>query len=286
MNKILINTDKNGTKTYHCTDRCFKCGGTGIISYYIPINGGECFDCHGSGMTEWTEKEYTEEYAAKLEARRIKKAEKKLMEAKSHAEENNQKFFQEQEFTPEGKTFYILGKTFDIKDQLKSEGAKWDNYTSHWRMNHPYEGYGYLELSVDDIYDKDYSGTYHWNSWKRLEYNDSNNYYNWIREAEEKLNAKNSTSEYLGQEGERITLTVTYTHTSSFERELRFNKYDTVYIHSFRDENGNEIIWKTTNNIYNDKDTEMIITGTVKGYKEYKGIKQTILTRCKLEEVK
>lgn len=288
MNKTLISIDKNGTKTFHCTDRCFKCGGTGIISCYIPVNGGECFDCNGSGITEWTEKEYTEEYAAKLEARRIKKAEKKLAEAKSHAEEKNQDFFSRNGFTPEGKTFYILGKTFSIKDQLKADGAKWDNIANHWRMDHTPQGLNSLEISVEEVYQADYSGTYNWTNWKNPNWDDPESYVNRIKKAEENLQAEVSTSEYVGQEGDRITLTVTYTHTSSFENSYGgwLNYTSVTNIHSFKDENGNEIIWKTSNFIEADYGTKMVITGTIKGYKDYKGVKQTILTRCKLEEVK
>lgn len=282
-NRTLINIDKNGTKTYHCTDRCFKCGGTGIISCYIPVNGGECFDCHGSGISEWTEKELTPEYKAKLEARRKRRAEKKLMEAKSHAAERNQEFFQNQGFNSEGKTFYILGKTFDIKDQLKAEGAKWDSYTSHWRMDHPFKGFTYLELSVEEIYDTDYAGIYTWNSWKRMEYNDPDNYYNKIQKAEQDIKSSNSISEYIGNEGDRITLTVTYTHTSTFEKLIGYKTIN-FYIHSFKDESGNSLIWKTSNYIEADYGTKIIISGTIKGYKEFKGTKQTILTRCKIKE--
>lgn len=285
-NRTLIKIDKNGTKHYQCSDRCGKCGGTGIIGCYIPVNGGECFDCNGSGITEWTEKEYAEEYAAKLEARRIKKAEKKLAEAKAQAAEKNQEFFSRNGFNPEGKTYYILGNTFSIKDQLKADGAKWDNIANHWRMDHTPQGLNSLEISVEEVYQADYSGTYNWTSWKNPNWDDPESYVNRIKKAEENLQGEDSTSEYIGQEGDRITLTVTYIHSASFERELRFNKFDTVYIHSFKDEDGNNIIWKTTNNIYQDEDTKMVITGTIKGYKEYKGIKQTILTRCKLQEVK
>ncbi|MCC9021796.1 hypothetical protein [Bacillus nakamurai] len=37
---------------------CVKCEGKGIIPYYVSINGGECFDCGGSGNTEVTQEEY------------------------------------------------------------------------------------------------------------------------------------------------------------------------------------------------------------------------------------
>ncbi|ATH91621.1 hypothetical protein [Bacillus glycinifermentans] len=37
---------------------CKKCGGKGVIPYYRHINGGECFDCNGSGMQDVTKEEH------------------------------------------------------------------------------------------------------------------------------------------------------------------------------------------------------------------------------------
>lgn len=39
MQKILVRTDKNDTKYFHCVDRCFKCGGTGIIKDHSEYKG-------------------------------------------------------------------------------------------------------------------------------------------------------------------------------------------------------------------------------------------------------
>lgn len=283
MARTPFKIDKNGTK-YYIDYTCRKCGGAGGADAW-KFTGWTCYRCGGSGQDPKPQvwKEYTEEYAAKLETRRQARHEKKLAEAKAQASEKNQQFFQKNGFTSEGKTYFILGKTFDIKDQLKAEGAKWDPSSSHWHMDHPFNGYPYLELSIEKVYITDAAGVY--TSWTRSDYEESDNYYNLIQEAENNIKAANSTSEYIGSEGERLTITATYTHSSEFEKTFGY-RTTTTYIHSFRDENGNEIIWKSSNYIGQDYNTRFTITGTVKGYKDYKGIKQTIFTRCKLEEVK
>lgn len=79
--KTYIKTDRNGTKYYEKKVRCWRCNGYGI--YYMGVHNGSlipssvangvCFRCGGTGWEMATEKEYTPEYAAKMEARRAKK---------------------------------------------------------------------------------------------------------------------------------------------------------------------------------------------------------------------
>lgn len=88
----LIRTDRNGTKYYQGMIPCDRCDGKGI--YYIGVcndklipswvDQGVCFKCRGLGKVKGKWKEYTPEYAAKLEARRKAKEEKWQQE---HAEE-------------------------------------------------------------------------------------------------------------------------------------------------------------------------------------------------------
>lgn len=70
LKKTYIRTDRNGTRYYEVTTPCDKCGGARIIDCYKHVEGGRCFACQGSGVRVRTVKEYTEAYAAKLEARR------------------------------------------------------------------------------------------------------------------------------------------------------------------------------------------------------------------------
>lgn len=94
--RTLIKTDKNGTRYYEETCRCWKCSGTGTYTWGAVVNGatqyaGVCFACQGSGVTVETVKEYTPEHQAKLDAQRAKReakrqAEREAKEAELRAE--------------------------------------------------------------------------------------------------------------------------------------------------------------------------------------------------------
>lgn len=282
MQKILVKTDKNGTQYFHCTDRCGKCGGTGIINMYIPINGGECFDCGGSGISEWDEKEYTPEYEAKLQAQREKREAKKLEKAKAEAAEKNAEFFQNNGFTQDGKTYFVLGNTYEIKEELKAQGAKWDNASKHWHMATKPEGREVLEISVDEMYDTDYAGRYDWRYWKS--FTEEGHYSKKIEKAEQELKASKSTSEYFGEIGDKVELQLTYVHTTSWENAYGgwLNHPSVTNLHTFKDAAGNIFTWKTASYIDVEYGTVLTVKGTIKDHTEYKGIKQTVLTRCKM----
>lgn len=107
------------------------------------------------------------------------------------------------------------------------------------------------------------------------------------KEAEEaRIKAEKAISQYVGQEGERITFTATYLFSAYFEVKAFYGfGTETVYIHNFKDENGNKYIWKTRKGFCcdnkSDEGMKIILTGTVKEHKEYKDEKQTVLTRCR-----
>lgn len=268
--KKLIKVDKNGTKYYYNQCACGKCGGSGIIPYYIPVNGGECFDCHGSGIYEFESKEYTPEYEAKLAARRAKKAEAKRLELVAKSAEKNQEFFQKQGFNENGKTYVVLGNTYAVKDQLKELGCKWDNSIG-WHSPVKFDGFEFVEIDVDDIYDKDYAETYRWNYWKRA---DEETYSAKIKEANEKLNKETTPSKHVGTVGDKIEVEAELIRRGSFESD-----FGTTYVYTFKDSEGNVLVWKTKNFF---EVTTCTVKGTIKEHSEYKGVLQTVLTRCKV----
>lgn len=280
MTKTLLREDKNGTKIYGCRDKCGKCGGTGYISYYSHVDGGLCFQCNGSGVEEWEEKEYTPEYEAKLLAQREKKEARKLEKAKAQAAEKNAEFLKNNGFTADGITYFVLGNTYEIKDELKAQGAKWDGNSKHWHMATKPEGRKVIELTVDEMYQADASGTYYWDNFKGYEYCDK------IKAAEDSIKAQKSTSQHVGQVGEKLEVVVTYTHTHQWANEYGYGYWteNVTNLHTFKDEQGNVYTWKTGKFIDADQGTKMMLKGTIKEHSEYKGIKQTVMTRCKLEK--
>lgn len=101
---------------------------------------------------------------------------------------------------------------------------------------------------------------------------------------------------YIGEIGKRLTVTVTF--KKSFEyTDYNFSFYGTThYIHTFEDNDGNVIVWKSTNCVGTldpeygvtrpiTKGSVVELTGTVKDHSQYKGTEQTVVTRCKFKVV-
>ena len=273
-----IRTDKNGTKIYHDWN-CPRCGGRGYIPHYAHVDAGVCFECGGSGLRQKAKvvKEYTPEYRAKLDARNEAKRQKKLAEDIAKSDEKNQEFFERYGFNKDGKTYVVLGDSFSIKDELKEAGAKYDNDLG-WHFPEKPEKYDCVEIDVDDVYFKDYRNMYVWNHWL------SKSEEKWsekIKKANEELNRSNSTSEYLAEVGEKVNLKVKLIGTYMYE--THFTYYGELnYIYTFKDEKGNVIVWKTSKELEVEEGAEVTLKGTVKTLDEYKGVKQTVLTRCRV----
>ena len=113
-------------------------------------------------------------------------------------------------------------------------------------------------------------------------------------EAEEKRIAEErAKSNFIGKIGERLELEAVYLYSAHFEVESYAGfGTETMYIHNFK-VGDDAIIWKTTASLgkWNDRDEwespeegdTVVLKGTVKEHSEYKGQKQTILTRCKIK---
>ena len=94
------------------------------------------------------------------------------------------------------------------------------------------------------------------------------------KEAQRKANAEKSN--YVGEVGDKITITVKFDIVTGYE-----SQYGYVRIYKFVDANGNVYIWKTSNYIDTEKET-ITVRGTITNHNAYKGEKQTVLTRCKV----
>lgn len=99
-------------------------------------------------------------------------------------------------------------------------------------------------------------------------------------------------SEYIGSVGSKISVEVTYKR--DFEYQTHYTYYgETHYIRLFEDADGNCIVWNTQSGIVEDKKlvdengmtktiyhgSKVLLTGTVKEHSEYKGTKQTVVSR-------
>ena len=84
-----------------------------------------------------------------------------------------------------------------------------------------------------------------------------------------------SASNYLGEIGKRLDISV---------KEMRIvtsweSIYGTTFIYKIVDESGNILTWKTSTLV---PDEVKSLKGTVKAHSEYRGVRQTELTRCKV----
>lgn len=112
--------------------------------------------------------------------------------------------------------------------------------------------------------------------------------------AEEERAKANAEVEYYGAVGDKFELTLTFDKSFCFE-----GAYGFTYIHLFHDDEGHQFKWSSSNGTYKveyNKTADFggieycefeighkyLMKGTVKAHNEYKGVKQTVITRCKV----
>ena len=170
----------------------------------------------------------------------------------------------------------FLGDTFSKKELLKELGAKFD-YSIGWHIDHKVDGYDFLKLNIKDIATDRYNG-YEITIPKR----------DVEKMKAEEMRKLNGTPEpqHVGKVGEKLVRKVKLAFTAIFETNFHAKGYwssNTNYLHKFVDEAGNVFVWKSTSmNVDIEKDSHIVIKGRIKEHKEYKGIKQHVLTRCKV----
>lgn len=95
------------------------------------------------------------------------------------------------------------------------------------------------------------------------------------------INKPKTESNYIGKIGEKITIKAKLNKVVPYQ-----NQYGITYIHYMTDENNNIIVWFASGkNLYDqigDNNNYFTISATIKNHEDYKGIKQTIITRAKI----
>ena len=105
-------------------------------------------------------------------------------------------------------------------------------------------------------------------------------YHRYLKSLEEaeryKIEEEYQNSEYSGEIGDKLEIEVFLCYeVCSWE-----NQYGYTYLYKILGEDGNVYVWYSSK-FFGENPEWKVIKGTVKDHKEYKGIKQTILTRCK-----
>lgn len=95
--------------------------------------------------------------------------------------------------------------------------------------------------------------------------------------------AEAAKTAYYGNVGDRIKVDVTGRVITSYNTQISYYNYVTTYIYEFKDSENHVFIWKSQKEIPLDDNGKYngILTGTIKEHSDYKGTKQTVLTRCK-----
>ena len=285
----IVKVDEETKKAY-IKMTCDRCSGLGFIvsrvengqPIPIPVDGGVCYKCNGTKtITKWV-KAYTPEEFEKYVQAQKKAAERK--QAKKEAEW--QKKLEDSEinrinrlvewgYDPENPLIYLVGggSTYEIKDQLKEQGCKFTPALG-WYCSHDLdlpEEYKTVTVNFNDIFEWIPA----WNS-----FNLKDNAKATAAAALEVLRPV-SNSEWVGESKERLRdMQVTFTGARNFE-----GNYGTTYIYSFLLNDKDVFTWFTSSYKELIKGNSYLLTGTVKKFDEYNGIKSTILSRCIIKEV-
>jgi hypothetical protein len=88
-------------------------------------------------------------------------------------------------------------------------------------------------------------------------------------------------SEHIGNIGERIKgIKAVITMIRGF-----YGQFGECFMVLFEDSDGNKFKWFTSTDVDYEIGAEVVVTGTVKKHDAYKGVKQTVLTRCNIKVV-
>ena len=185
----------------------------------------------------------------------------------------------------DGKTYIVLGDTYAIRENLKAAGAKF-NYLLGWHFPEPNDKYETAELTKDTVLCEASDEVmtllrelpngildWPWDPYIVQEY---------VAKLQDEYKARTAPkTEFFGAVGQKVELVLSLERRSSYETQ-----WGTATIYAFVDDKGRHFIWKTStwleamdNANAGDK---FILKGTIKEHSEYKGRKQTVLTRCKI----
>lgn len=105
-------------------------------------------------------------------------------------------------------------------------------------------------------------------------------------EEEEQERQRKARSQWVGEVGEKITRPAIMERHAWFEApSFRGYGTDVITVYTFRDEDGNALVWKTSSGSLEFQEGKRVtIRGTVKDHTEYKEEKQTQLIRVKVIE--
>ena len=283
--------NEKGKKVVKVKCKCDRCSGLGIIvarvenNQYIPIpvDNGVCYKCRGTGTVEKIVRAYTEkEYNAlqKTKERNIQKKAKEKAKKEKELLDNAAKYKHEVAlklgFGEDEKVYLVYGDdTYAIKDELKRLGARFDP-TLKWFFSKEValpEGYKLYGMSFDELYT--YNPQTKWAEFKE----DAKAI---VSRKMVELKGPSTSKFYPGVEKERIrNITAKVKSIRGFE-----GAYGYTAIYTFTSEDY-VFVWMSSKCDVDFAVGDTVdLTGTIKKFDEYAGIKNTYLTRCIVKCIK
>ncbi len=256
---------------------CPRCSGRGLIisriengqPIPIPVDGGVCYQCLGQkyiykDVRLYTEKEFAQMEAAKerAAAKREEERREKMVREFAQKKEN---WLKKNGFNEEGKTYVVTGDSYSIKDDLKSAGYIYDKVL-RWHCADP-GAYAdrVVEIDVNDVVE--------FSAWGEGHYFTSSQEFVSNKIAPEP--EEGTTSEWVGNIGDRIKLTLTLVKTGYCT-----TRFGGSNIYTFKDEDGNDITWFTSVALKKEVGDTFDVKATIKAHNDYKGKKQTLISRA------
>ena len=277
--------EKNGKMYVSARCKCDRCT-KGVYVTRVengqpiphPAFGGVCLKCGGSGFITKEVRLYTDKEFEQMEKASAKAAEKReaAREQKMKAEyaDKRAKWLEENCFNENLTTFvYFPADSFEVKDSLKDAGFHFSKNLL-WHIANIPEGYEdkVVEIALDQVAEIGAwgEGCYRPNARTFVDDILKN-----CRPIEE------STSEWIGEEKERLyDIPVTLKRIRGMETRFGFSQ-----LVEFETKNLDKIVWWTTVDIQFNIGDEVLLTGTVKSHDEFRSVKQTTMTRCKLKGI-
>lgn len=271
----LVKNGKMYTKVKRKCDRCvngvYVCRVENGRPVPHPVADGVCFQCGGTGYEVKEVRLYTVAEAAKMEQRneaaRIKRQQELEARMKEEYAEKKVKWLKDNGWSQDGVTYIVTGDSFSVKDDLKAAGWLFD-YVLRWHKADP-TGY------EDRVKKVEIDKVIQFSAWGEGHY---------LTEAKDYIDnlltedSADKNSQWVGQIGSRDSFNVTLVSKRGFQGQYGYSN-----VYTFRTEDGNILTWFSTVEVEKEPGDQFTLVGTVKDHTEYKNIKQTILSRCKIK---
>lgn len=269
--------EKSGKMYSKARAKCDRCTKGVYVSHVEngqivphPAYGGVCLKCNGTGLITKEVRLYTEKEKAAMDRAKERAAERKVEERLSQAENKKKEWLRKNHFTENGvMTIYVGADSFDVKGQLREEGWKYSPILG-WHIGEigidKYPAENLVEVSVENLAVFNLYGEGCWLSAAK-------NFVDQIRESRR----PQPKSEWIGVEKDKIkNIPVVVKRISGCSTQYGWTNIITFL-------NGENILtWFTSTDCKFAEGESCYLSASVKSHTEYKGEKQTVITRAKL----